>query len=415
MQQASCPLSSTEKRLLDCLFLIVETKNNYFDPNAFRLNLNNCIQTLRNVTFVLQKNKSLLPGFNMWYEQWQDRMRHDHILRWLIEARNVIVKQGDLVTHSKARVAVVESWYRTPIFEMEVPPLTETNNLAKFLAKATPNKEAYVVGLLRLERRWVDSKLPDHELTDSLSHSFEVLTRMLLDAHEKLTNPENRSTCMWHTEISLSQGRLPPFLLAQEWDRTVWVDIASGNILKPTKTEMNLPLELREEAARRYPNTQNLSEKLNKSQTLEDEATACFDQAKNILKKDGYHTSIAIIGYPDGRKEIRKLTMQDRTEKHLIIRSIATDIQKAGANSIIFINETWFAPANDARLTRDGVKSKSLKEALQVMAADSSGKELIYHILFSKDKNGVVHLEDEFSVKYDKINLLSPIMQVWKK
>ena len=180
MENITCPLSSTEKRLRDCLFLIIETKNNYFDPNAFRLRLNSCIQTLRTVTFILQKNKGLLSNFDEWYVQWQNKMREDSILKWLIGARNSIVKQGDLVTHSMAHVSIVESWYGNPIFKMEVPPLTETKNLAKLLAQSAPNKEDHIVGLLRLERRWIDSKLPDQELLDSLSYSYQILIKYYL-------------------------------------------------------------------------------------------------------------------------------------------------------------------------------------------------------------------------------------------
>ena len=72
-----CPLNATEKRLTDCLNLFIETKNNYFDPEVFRLKLNNCIQTLRTVTFILQKNRSVFSEFDSWYKQWQDKMRND--------------------------------------------------------------------------------------------------------------------------------------------------------------------------------------------------------------------------------------------------------------------------------------------------------------------------------------------------
>ena len=47
-----CPFSQVEKRLLDSLSLFLEVKKNYFEPEAFRLSLNNLIQTLRNITFI---------------------------------------------------------------------------------------------------------------------------------------------------------------------------------------------------------------------------------------------------------------------------------------------------------------------------------------------------------------------------
>ena len=72
----------------------------YFDPEAFRVALQNCIQTLRTVTWLLQNNKRHIPNFDAWYSAWQDKMRADNVMRWLVNSRNKIEKQGDLGTHS---------------------------------------------------------------------------------------------------------------------------------------------------------------------------------------------------------------------------------------------------------------------------------------------------------------------------
>lgn len=115
---------------------------------------------MRTVTFILQKNRSVFSEFDNWYKQWQDRMRNDSTLKWLKEARNFIEKEGDLLTLSRARISVIESWFSDPIFEMDIPPLTKTEDTAKLSAHHISSKEIYNVGLLRFERRWVDSKLP---------------------------------------------------------------------------------------------------------------------------------------------------------------------------------------------------------------------------------------------------------------
>ncbi len=50
------------------------------------------IQSLRSVTFVLQSVKSMIQGFESWYEGWQEKMRADPILTWAKNARNKIEK-----------------------------------------------------------------------------------------------------------------------------------------------------------------------------------------------------------------------------------------------------------------------------------------------------------------------------------
>jgi hypothetical protein len=121
-------------------------------PDQFRLDLNNTIQALRNVTFLLQKIKPHFPIFEEWYSTWQNIMRADHLMRWLVEARNVIVKEGDLETYSIARVSVVDSWFEPPKFEMLVPPFTKTEDFALILQKTAPQGILWDVGLLRVER-----------------------------------------------------------------------------------------------------------------------------------------------------------------------------------------------------------------------------------------------------------------------
>ena len=75
-----CILNNVEKRWFDSWNLWISCAKNYYDPESFRLNLNNCIQTLRTITWILQKNKSDIPGFNEWYGKWQAQMRSNQIL-----------------------------------------------------------------------------------------------------------------------------------------------------------------------------------------------------------------------------------------------------------------------------------------------------------------------------------------------
>ena len=70
-----CPLAIVDQRLCDCLNLWIETKNHYFDPDKFRLSLNNTIQAFRNITFILQKIGFNFKGFSEWYQKWQEIMQ----------------------------------------------------------------------------------------------------------------------------------------------------------------------------------------------------------------------------------------------------------------------------------------------------------------------------------------------------
>jgi hypothetical protein len=103
----SCPIPKTHRRLVEAHLLWHQTLDNYHNVESFRANLNATIQALRNITFVLQSEKNIIPQFDTWYSQWQSRLKADPTSKWLIDARNTVVKQGELESHSTAEVRLV--------------------------------------------------------------------------------------------------------------------------------------------------------------------------------------------------------------------------------------------------------------------------------------------------------------------
>lgn len=132
-----------------------------------------------------------------------------------------------------------------------------------------------------------------------------------------------------------------------------------------------------------------------------------------MLTTDGYHYPVAIIGYPDGHKEIRQLLMADRTEKHLILRKLAAEIDKTGANSLIFINEAWSAPIEGTRFHAQGIEHPERREILHLIAINDNNETYAHEISFERDENGKIKLGKESEPKYVSINILTPIIEVW--
>lgn len=408
-----CPLAPSEQRLSDSLSLWLEAKYNYFNPNSFRLSLNNCIQTMRNVSFVLQKTKSQFTNFDGWYGGWQDKMRKDSIMTWLVEARNVIVKEGDLSTSSKLRLAVVETWFAPPYIEINAPLFIETEDFIESLAKNKPSNIDLKVGLLRAERRWIDEQLEDCELLEALSHVFVLLSDLLLDAHENLHYQEDLLKCPWYACQNPYRGRCIDCMKAQEWDRIIWLELNTGQTLRP----IDFPVRKIDDKVvkEHYPDLSQRTAQRKKPKNLKEEADLVFEGAKTILTTDGFHVPIAMLGYPNGHRDLVALQMLDRTEKHLAIRKLAADMEKSGATSIILIGEVWVSSTENYRLTPRGVESPTLREALQLIAANAEGETYIREIFFTKDMNGKISLGKESSVSHGEVNILKPIKEVWNK
>jgi len=343
-------------------------------------------------------------------------MGKDKVMTWLILARNVIVKEGDLSTSSKLRISIVETWFAPPYIEIDVPPFTETRDFIKFLAENNPNNVDLKVGLLRAERRWIDGQLKECELLEALSHVFVVLSDLLLDAHENLHYRENLLKCPWYTHQNPYKGQYVDCMKAQEWDRTIWLDLNTGQILRSAVSSVPVREIIDyEEVKRHYPDLQQHAGQRKKPKDLKEEADILFEHAKTTLITDGFHVPIAMVGYPNGHRDLVALQMLDRTEKHLAIRGLAADIERTGATSIVFIGEAWVSSTEDYRLTPVGVESPTLREALLLTAANAAGKTYTRKVFFAKNKNGKISLGKEFSVSHGEINILRPVIEVWNK
>ena len=183
----------------------------YFDPPAFRVALQNCITTARTVTFILQSHKSAIPGFDEWYKTYTDRFALDPVMRWAVNARNKIEKQGDLETRSQVRAELVAAYAHNPS-TLWLPAINATPEQirlsipAKFL-----DEHAINTGILAIERRWVDAQLPEHEILDALAYVYGQLALLVVALHDHLgwSIPQQRPDLGEHLIANLlPDGRL---------------------------------------------------------------------------------------------------------------------------------------------------------------------------------------------------------------
>ena len=69
------------------------------------IGLRNLIVFGRSVTFVLQNLRSVIKeDFDSWYKQEQEKMRKDPLMRYFVEARNILEKEGELNIALRGRV-----------------------------------------------------------------------------------------------------------------------------------------------------------------------------------------------------------------------------------------------------------------------------------------------------------------------
>ncbi len=350
-----CPLPGTHARLIQAHALWHEALDAYEDPDGFATKLNALIQALRNITFVLQKELASNPAPHGWYASWQEQMRSDSLMRWLVSARNKIVKQGDLTTHSKARVRIVGGWVSGSALDIDVDPGAPTHEIARQLmvGGALPPRVRRE-GTLMVERRWTVEDLPDRELLEVLAYCYAVLAKLVADGHEQFAVPFG--CCAKSDDDPCEYGSAPtyavrlPCMVAAREARTTRRDLRSGaptGLVISSPPQMPLP---EEEIRRRYASVH--AERVPSEADLFEQAQVLHDKARQILLVDGYHVLITWLHRGTTCLGQTTLLPEDQRAKHMMFEELATTAVGLGADGVIVSGEAWEmtpVPADDPR------------------------------------------------------------------
>lgn len=168
-----------ERRLEDLSHLLHGCSETYFDPDLFRRNTNQFLQTARTVTFIIQKNKADIPEFEGWYrKQVLDGWAQDQIMTWAKDARNTIEKEGDLDINSTLNVSLIYSYLEeedvtVPCGRFELLG-AGVKQLIRYAQKQLPTGIADAAGI-RIERSWITAGLESVELLQALIYIYSRL------------------------------------------------------------------------------------------------------------------------------------------------------------------------------------------------------------------------------------------------
>ena len=165
-----------ERRLKDLARLLENCESTYFDPELFRMNTNQFLQTARTVTFIIQKNKASIPDFENWYQaNVLDPWASDARMQWAKDSRNTIEKVGDLELHSSLSATLIIGYLEETDIHVDVgrEELIGANikRLIRFAEKKLPSgvsRDAVV----KIERKWVANSLPEWELLTALAYVY---------------------------------------------------------------------------------------------------------------------------------------------------------------------------------------------------------------------------------------------------
>ncbi len=398
---------------------------NYLDENEFRRWLNSAIQNSRAVTFLLQKRKAKWPDFDEWYGEWQSGARSNPILTWGVNSRNRIVKEEDLLTFSQAII----SYYGERLQEAEdvltVPPQTTVGDMLLAFAAASKSGPPGRKGWVRVQRRWVDDQLPEHELVSALREMYASVATVVRRAHtasrvDDCLAPAFGRACVT-SEIDSGLGCLG----VGDPLPTGMIDVNSGEMMSLGYGSIERDESLGELGRKRYG--------LMPATGVDAIAHAenRMELSKRFLEADGYAGPMLLLFRGTEEMRMHPVFFGKNEPREF---KIAATIDMDGSwpfDGAVFASEIWLSsddgraslvdvpreerlPSNEEFFDSDEVGNRD--EALVVYALAADGRSRLLMLPFARTRSGVVYgkLSDDTSGTMIPA-LLRPVWRRWPK
>ncbi|MFC9840904.1 hypothetical protein ACFVKB_45190 [Rhodococcus sp. NPDC127530] len=393
--------------------------------------LNACIQALRNVTFALQKQKSNVPGFDEWYQPWQDRMKADQVARWLVRSRNRVVKEEDLETESKLRVSVsttyddaaaqvVESllprsaaahrkWEKHMVYPIGWP----LQRVVEGVTRAVPPKIC-AQATMTVERRWVDDALEEWEILSALAYVYTTLATMLQEAHVLISNNHafEFHGCDYLAGCAADSTdfvRPPCMATTREW-RSLDVDLSTRMAMEAPDVHM---VEYSEEGGA-------LARQLfGKPPQPPESPTSALDwvefmmkTAKMVVAAGQEHMWFIHFfrgGKPDGAPW--GILPRNSLDKRRFAQQVAEVCEVFGYDGVLSISEMWVGSPGGNLLPS---QQKNRTEALSVDAACADGSHRQSVVTLVRGEGTVDFVDKEWDLGVEGFGFFKPVKEVWR-
>lgn len=400
-----------ERRLRDLAHLLHNCGEAYFSPDLFRRNTNQFLQTSRTVTFIIQKNKATIPGFDAWYktnvlQAWAT----DRVMSWAKDARNVVEKEGDLEMYSTLRVSVLYSYLsdedmvveisRRELLRADVDALLSTAR-----AKLPPG--IVDAAVLKIQRRWVANSLPGQELIYALTYAYAqlygVCTALAVHLGSKLDPSIPHPTKMDPSLIDVARVRFIKF-------RKPGIGRHTGVRMKADPNFQAPPAMLR------------LKEELNSAKrpaSLVEIVASHSKMAQATFEHHGNHVPMLALYDKDWNQvDFISTAFSDQSDKFIFWRAVADRAFYLKAFALVWTSESWirdFKEGGDKPVRELPI----VGEQLQIVGADASDThEVVAWKIVRPSKEGRPILiplspEDE-SFKNGHIYFIKPVVAAMK-
>jgi hypothetical protein len=405
-----------------------QAAESYHEPERLLANVNTLIQELRNITFILQSEKARFRDFDSWYLPLQARLRANKNAKWLLDTRNLVVKQGALQGSSFATIKLL-TWEEVDIARISVPEdlsslsILNSKELQEMLpgirARVAPDEDAVLI----IQKSWSTAELNGREILEVLAEVYGSLADIVLSAHLCIGNlsctpPYEHGHHKVHRDFPLLYDR-------SGWLRCMILHLAERNDSFRLSTLENLVPQTKVQAADVEP-----WQLLDRYGLDESELPQAFERmdpeafaekivymSKKLLRKDRTHGRF--IWLRDGQGEWRQIEViaANRAEKHLAMRHMGEVVREIGGDAFLEVGEVWTADVD--RILAPLNPNPNLEnysghgEALLVQIATRDGLERSYSTPFTRGPVGGIKFGETERLNAVRTNHIASIRKVW--
>jgi len=419
-----CPIPNTHQRLRQAHLLWHQASENYQDVDRFLTNINSLIQELRNVTFILQSEKSQFTEFESWYRHWQEKLKNNRHAQWLKDTRNLVVKQGALTaaSHFNVRFLTYDSIEVVSLLsekDLSVSTVLERDDFRTVVTGLRKAMEGQGDAVLAIERCWSTPELMGAELLKVLGSQYGFLARMVLDAHVRLGQLDCTSAtddAPGHSDFPTQHGRsdLLPCMTRAQASRTDFFTLSKLERMMGGSELFSAPAS-QKEVEWRYQFTD--ADKMKTFDAMDPLTiyNKLVYSSKKMLRKD--RSLARVMQFRDGRGRWsgHMIMARNRVEKYLLMHLLAQTVREEGCDALLEVGESWIVPeaSTQAVLLDSVLEVPEKEECIFVHLATRDGLSKTARTIFRRGTFGGISFSDTEETDGERHYYLKPIYQVW--
>ena len=332
----------------------------------------------------------------------------------MVDARNKIEKQGDLEAHSFVRAEIIAS-YLDEGPRVDVP--AKLFDTPAMLLSAIPEgkilEHIRVNGALRIQRRWVENTLPNYELLDAVAIAYGRIAELVHSAHQQmgLDTPNITNTVTGDRYGDGARAGRMPCMIGHGDARSVDISLTDGHPIEFEQVDRSVSLADAQTVTERYGDVhKGMFGPVGADE--EQIAASLFDTARKVFLRDGYHELIFFLLRKGRPVSMRAHRPRDQRDKYLMMRGLAHEVTRRGADAVVTVGETWVAPADPTQPYMRAADSPARREHLNCTLVREKGVPVQYGAEIQR-QGEKLELEKTHIERDSAIFLFAPIYEAW--